>query len=156
METISTALATAPVAATHGERCACRHCANGAYLKLLTKSDYQQHEIARLERELAAARHAAAIADFKRLTVVIQTAVAAGDRECWAAAVAERLALSVSDVEAAELVEAGRESESTLRQAEKVIKAALAWRNDICDRTERTLFEAADYYEDIKFAREAA
>jgi hypothetical protein len=49
-------LVTAPVAAEHGDRCACRHCASGAYIKLQQTADYRLHEITRLTAELKAAR----------------------------------------------------------------------------------------------------
>lgn len=92
----SQGIATAPLAAEHGLRCACRHCASGSYQELLSTSDYQRHEITRLTRELAAVRKALALSEAKRLTVEIKAAINRKDQIAWARLVAERAQLAIT------------------------------------------------------------
>jgi hypothetical protein len=89
-------LATPPALAQHGASCACRACASGSYQDLLSKSDYQRHEITRLTAELAATRRALALSDARRLTIEINRAIERGDQVTWARKVAERAALSIT------------------------------------------------------------
>jgi hypothetical protein len=91
---------TQPIAAQHGDTCVCRHCADGAYLKLRTRADYLQQENTRLERALADARHALKVSEFKRLTLEINAAVKRGDRDAWLKACSARLELGLGDEEA--------------------------------------------------------
>lgn len=98
-------LATPAVAAEHGDRCACRHCASGSHLALIRKADLLQHEVSRLERSLADALKALAVSEFKRLSAVIDLAIVRNDRETWSKAAGERMALGLTDVEASELME---------------------------------------------------
>jgi hypothetical protein len=89
-------LVTAPVAAEHGDRCACRHCASGAYIALQRTTDYQRHEITRLTDELKATRRALALSDARRLTIEINRAIERGDQLTWARKVNERAQLPIS------------------------------------------------------------
>jgi hypothetical protein len=99
-------LVTAPAAAEHGSTCACRACASGSYQQLLTRCDYQQHEITRLTAELKATRRALALSDARRLTVEILRAIENGDQITWARKVAERAALPISTDDLAAIQEA--------------------------------------------------
>jgi hypothetical protein len=92
----TTQLATPPVAAEHGDRCACRHCASQAYSSLQQRADYLQQQVSRLAKELAAARRAAVLADARRLTVEIRHAIERKDGAVWARLVAQRAQLPIS------------------------------------------------------------
>ena len=94
-------LAAAPVVAEHGDRCACRHCASGAYADLLQKSDYQRHEITRLTAELNKTKFALSLEKYRRLTLVIERAIERRDQATWQKAVAERMELGVAVMDAA-------------------------------------------------------
>lgn len=104
----SAGLTSAPVAATHGSECACRHCASQAYADLLSKSDYQRHELTRLTDEVSRLTHELALEKARRLSVEIDLAIQSGDRESWAALVAERAGLTISTAELERVVDAVR------------------------------------------------
>lgn len=63
-----------------------------------------ERENSRLEALLATARHALAVSEFNRLTLVIARAVATGNRAMWERAVADRMALGVTEEEAMGLI----------------------------------------------------
>jgi uncharacterized coiled-coil protein SlyX len=66
-----------------------------ALAEALTQIDHIRAEMQHLREQLAAAHRATALEKFRRLTLVINAAVAANDRATWAKAVAERMQLGV-------------------------------------------------------------
>ena len=95
---VNTALsALAPaIPAQHGDQCACRSCASGAYASLLEKSDYQRHEITRLTEQLSKSEMARKVERYRYLSLVIAEAIRTGDEKAWARAVPERMELGVA------------------------------------------------------------
>lgn len=90
-----------PLPAQHGDQCVCRVCGDSAYADLLLRADYQRQELSRLEDENKQLRQELAVERFRRLTLIIDRAIAANDRDTWSKACAERMALGVSFEEAA-------------------------------------------------------
>jgi len=88
-----TALAdlVSPVAATHEPgKCTCRACGDIGYSDLLARCDYQRREMSRLSAEVAELRSSLIREVHARLTAEMHLAIAKGDREGWAKAIAER------------------------------------------------------------------
>lgn len=94
--------ATAPVAATHGDRCICRHCASQSYANELHRNNLLQQEVSRLTERLHKASFARDVERYRYLTMVIEQAVRSGDEKTWAKAVGERMGLGVGVQQAAD------------------------------------------------------